>query len=91
VGSTPAGKIIGFNFPVGVGVIPPGDTTDYLVIETNATIPPVQGTASVIDGGSGYTNVDTPVATVILTVPEPATFGLLIVGSGMLLGRRRRQ
>lgn len=70
-------------------MVTPGMSSDYLVIETDASTF-VQGTASVIDGGSGYTNSDAPVATTILTVPEPATFGLLTLVGGILLGRRRR-
>jgi hypothetical protein len=82
------GSIVGFNFPVGamVGI---GQNTDYLVVETDASTY-VQGTASVIDGGTGSTHSDAPVAATVLTVPEPATFGLLAVVGGMLLGRRRR-
>jgi hypothetical protein len=87
--AAPAGKTIGFNFPVGGAVVMPGQSTDFLVVETNATTI-AQGTASVIDGGSGSTGAEAPVATVIFTVPEPATFGVLAVVSGFILGRRRR-
>lgn len=86
----PAGKTISFGFPVSSTTVMPGDTTDYVVIETNATSQPVQGTAAVIDGGSGSTGTEAPVATVIFTVPEPATFGVLAVVGSMILGRRRR-
>jgi len=82
------GTIVGFNFPVGA-MVAVGQNTDYLVVETDATIY-VQGTAAVIDGGSGSTHSDAPVTATVLTVPEPATFGLLAVVGGMLLGRRRR-
>ncbi|MGD0461839.1 MAG: PEP-CTERM sorting domain-containing protein [Tepidisphaeraceae bacterium] len=87
--SAPAGKIIGFNFPVSGGIVNPGQDSTYLVVETNASTY-TQGSASVIDGGTGSTGADTPVATVIFTVPEPATLGLLAMVGGMLLGRRRR-
>jgi hypothetical protein len=87
--AAPAGKTIGFNFPVP-GTIAPGSTTDYVIVQTNATSVPMQGTASVIDGGSGSTGAEAPVATVVFTVPEPATFGVLAVVGGMILGRRRR-
>jgi hypothetical protein len=83
------GAIIGFNFPTG-GMVAPGSNTDYLVVATTDVTAPVQGTASVIDGGSGSTGAEAPVATVVFTVPEPATFGLLSIAGAMLLGRRRR-
>jgi len=87
--AAPAGKTIGFNFPVP-GTVAPGSTTDYVIVQTTATSIPMQGTASVIDGGSGSTGAEAPVATVVFTVPEPATFGVLAVVGGMILGRRRR-
>jgi hypothetical protein len=86
---SPPGKTIGFNFPVGGTVVLPGQTTTMLVVETNAqTI--AAGTASVIDGGSGSTQAEAPVAVITITVPEPATFGVLAVVGGFILGRRRR-
>jgi hypothetical protein len=86
----PPGRTIGFNFPVSSATVAPGETTDYVLIETSDASLPVQGTASVIDGGSGTTGAEAPAATVIFTVPEPATFGVLALVGGMILGRRRR-
>jgi hypothetical protein len=87
--ASPPGKTIGFNFPVSGAVVLPGETTTLLVVETNAqTI--AQGTASVIDGGSGSTGAEAPVAVITFTVPEPATFGVLAVVGGFILSRRRR-
>lgn len=91
--SVTPGTIVGFNFLLpsagGFGMVRPGQDSDYLVVATDASTY-VQGVASVIDGGSGFTNSDAPVATVVFSVPEPATLGLLAITGGMLLGRRRR-
>ena len=84
-----SGSIVGFNFPVGGAVLAPGNVSDYLIVETNA-LTFTSGTASVIDGGTGSTGAEAPAAIITFSVPEPATFGVIAVVTGMLLGRRRR-
>src|SRR5579872_2688584 len=67
--------------------IAPGQSSDYLVNQTNATQYTV-GTGSIIDGGTAVAQVQVPFAG--NNVPEPASVGLIIVAAGMALGRRRR-
>lgn len=69
--------------------INPGDTTDYLVVETNATTI-VEGDGSVIDGGTGGAEVEVPTFGLVTMVPEPGSAALIAIASGLLLGRRRR-
>ena len=83
--STGAGDVVGFSFvgfPIGVGMLSPGQSSTLLVVQTNAP-DWRQTTAAVIDGS---------VATVpsLAPVPEPATLSLLVLG-GLALIRRRRK
>lgn len=68
--------------------IGPGQSSDYLIIQTNATQWNAQGAASVIDGGTAQTGAEAPY--LMPTVPEPASIGLIVMAGGMLMGRRRR-
>lgn len=69
--------------------VSPGSTTDYLIIQTNATQYNANGNAQVVDGGIAGANADVPYLMPVL--PEPASIGLVLLGGGMLLGRRRRR
>lgn len=79
------GDVIGFGFigaPLGFGELAPGATSTPLVIQTDA--PAYRQTfASVIDG------TVTTVGTYSPVVPEPMTLGLLLVGMGTAIIRRR--
>jgi hypothetical protein len=78
-------NIIDWHFDVvGVG---PGTSSDLLVVQTDATNYHI-GSASVIDGGTAQATVQVPFAG--NTVPEPASVSLIMLASGMMLGRRRR-
>jgi len=67
--------------------VSPGQSSDMLIVQTNSTTwnP---GNGAVIDGGTANAVIDVPGAG--STVPEPASIALIALGSGMLLGRRRR-
>jgi len=84
--SSSGGSVIGFVFgPLPTEEIPPGSTSNVLVISTNATSY-TSGNASVIDGGTTTLAAYEPTS---LTVPEPAS--LLLVGAGLLiLGKSRK-
>lgn len=67
--------------------IGPGQSSDFLVIQTNAT-QFSQGSANIIDGGTAQTGAEAPF--LMVGVPEPTSIGLVVLAGGMLLGRRRR-
>jgi hypothetical protein len=73
------GDVVGYQF-AGVN---PGENTDILVIQTNATAYQT-GDASFQDGG----NVSIPAP--VPAVPEPATIGLLVISLSALNLRRNR-
>ncbi|HEX4053438.1 MAG TPA: PEP-CTERM sorting domain-containing protein [Tepidisphaeraceae bacterium] len=66
-----------------------GESSDYLVVETNATSI-VEGAGDVLDGGSGGAQVQVPTFGSVGMVPEPGSIALIAVAGGLLLGRRRR-
>jgi len=68
------GPVIGFNFPGADGIVP-GETTEKLVIETNARYF-TSGFVSAQDGTAGYGFAYAPSA-----VPEPSS--LALVGGGL--------
>lgn len=76
-----SGDVIGFSFPVPNSLLP-GQTTAQLVLRTNAPFD-IPNTLSAIDGGTGQATSFGP------AVPEPASLGVLSVGSLMLVRRRR--
>jgi hypothetical protein len=80
------GQTIGWQFTVNT--IQPGQSTDYLIVQTNATQYNGNGEANVIDGGTAETGAEAPY--LMPSVPEPASAGLIAIAGGMLLGRRRR-
>jgi len=67
--------------------IAPGQSSDLLVIQTDATNYHI-GTGSIIDGGTAVAQVQVPFAG--NGVPEPGSVSLIIVAAGLALGRRRR-
>jgi hypothetical protein len=75
--------VIGFDFSAG---LTPGSTTDWLVIETNATSF-TSGNISVLNAGVAS------VAGLAPTVPEPATWAMMLLGfAGLgLAGFRARK
>ena len=79
------GDVIGFGFigaPLGFGELSPGATSTPLVVQTNAPAYR-QSFASVIDGTVATVGTYSPV------IPEPMTLGLLLVGMGTAIIRRR--
>lgn len=84
------GDVVGFNFnPPTFAEIQPGQTSNVLVIRTNATNF-IAGNASVIDGGVTTVASFEPTGTPQTSTPEPST--LMLFGSGLvgLAGLRRR-
>jgi hypothetical protein len=77
-----SGETLSFNFTPALNQIAPGDTTDWILVKTNALTYDNNGDTSFIDGGTGDAQSYEP-------VPEPASLSLLILGSGALLSRRR--
>ncbi|MDP9174653.1 MAG: PEP-CTERM sorting domain-containing protein [Planctomycetota bacterium] len=81
--SVAAGEIISFNYTALANSIAPGDSTDWILVKTNAFAFNNLGDTSVIDGGTADVVSFQP-------VPEPASLGLLTVCCGALLTRRSR-
>jgi hypothetical protein len=77
-----SGSVVGFDFDTPVS-IPPGATSQILVIRTNAN-----------DWGPGFASVINGSATTVASfgpVPEPATMAALGLGAIALIRRRRRK
>src|SRR5688572_18664664 len=77
-----SGSVVGFDFDTPVS-IPPGATTQTLVIRTNAN-----------QWGPGFASVINGSATTVASfapVPEPATMAALGLGALALIRRRRRK
>ena len=87
--SSGTGASIGFDFNPPTGIIA-GQTTDYLIIKTNA-MNITTGTASLIDDNIAQVSVNVPFGGTLTMVPEPCTIGLLTIASLGLLSRRRSQ
>jgi hypothetical protein len=80
------GTVTGFSFnPPDSNKIAPGQTSDILVISTNATLW-IAGNAAVIDGGTQTVAAFQPTS-----IPEPGT--MLLLGGGLLAlaGIRRKR
>jgi hypothetical protein len=80
--NTDAGPTISFGFPGFINPISPGETTKVLYIKSGLSPDLIQ--AYIINGSVAQGDVIGP-------VPEPATMGLLGLGSVMLLGRNGRK
>jgi PEP-CTERM motif-containing protein len=77
-----SGDAVGFNFNPDANKVQPGESSNVLVIQTNA-ISFASGWSSVIDGGA--TNVPTFQPTRVRiseNAPEPASF--ILFGSGLV-------
>ena len=79
-----AGDAVGFNFPIPLSEILPGQTSFVFVVSTNAANFTV-GNMSVIDGGVFSTQAFQPTV-----IPEPESIALLVCG-GMIVGLVRRR
>jgi hypothetical protein len=75
VNRSTSGAVVAFNY-TGIDTVSPGQTTPWLVIETNARTF-TTGLVSAQDGSAGYAAAFAPAA-----VPEPSSLALL--GSGIL-------
>jgi|SRR5690242_10329548 PEP-CTERM motif-containing protein len=84
------GNVVGFSFnPPNSAKIQPGQTSNVLVISTNATNFNT-GFVSVIDGGVTTVNSFEPTGSPQTPTPEPST--LMLFGSGLIgLGALRRR
>lgn len=83
VSSSTSGDVIGFSF-LSAAAIQPGQTSDTLVIKTDATAF-TTGSVSVSDGGVANVSSFSPVA-----VPEPASATVAAFGFSALALRRRK-
>ena len=82
----PFGDVIGFSFlGDGVGFIMPGESSELLVVQTNATSYRTR-IANVINGAVSNVNAFSPAGAI---TPEP-TLALGAVAAGIVFGRRRR-
>ncbi len=79
-----SGAVIGFNYTAS-NEIAPGETTPWLVIETDA-MTYTNGFVSVQDGTAGFGNAYAPTAT-----PEPSTLALVGGGFTLLGGALRKR
>jgi hypothetical protein len=84
VSSSTSGDVIGFSFLSGAAAILPGQTSDTLVIKTDA-MAFTNGSVSVSDGGIANVSSFSPVA-----VPEPASAAIAAFGFSALALRRRQ-
>jgi hypothetical protein len=84
-----AANNLNWDFTTAYGLIGPGETSDYLIVDTNTNSYNNHGLGSVIDDITGEALTQIPVF--MPSVPEPATAGLAILAGGMFLGRRRRR
>jgi hypothetical protein len=86
------GATLGFSFaqvPLGFGTLQPGETSDLLVVHTNATSF-AASTANVIDGSVEQVPTVAPIMG-LPTVPEPSSIILAVLaGTGLLVLSRRR-
>jgi len=69
--------------------IAPGDTSDTIVVKTNATQYDQEGDTAFIDGGGVTVNSLEPAGPVV--VPEPMSLGLLAAGGVICAARRSRR
>jgi len=77
----------GFLVSPGNGSLGAGQTSDFLLVDTNST-GYMMGNGAIIDEITGDGTLEVP--TNAIFVPEPASIGVIVLASGMLLGRRRR-
>jgi hypothetical protein len=78
-----SGSVVGFDFDPPAVSFDPGESTAMVVIRTNA-VGYTAGSINIIDGSSTSVPGFAP-------IPEPAAIGLLALGAGALLLRRRRR
>jgi hypothetical protein len=96
-GDRGTGGVVGFNFAPGAngaGKVDPGETSNTLIIRTNAT-QFTTGVVGVLNGTGTFANAFQPTGAppLVGVIPEPATLALL--GSGLLalggMGRKARK